>query len=96
MFYSVDMDVWCYRISVACDIMIYHKGDVMIIWNRSPVTHASVVHSTWHAWAMWQTHASTFNKWQKKKEKKNQEGDIPHVDTWCNARVWVAFMGDLH
>ena len=41
------------------------------IWIRSPITYASVVHSTWPSRAMWRTHAPTFNKWHKKKKKKN-------------------------
>ena len=36
--------------------------------NRSPVTYASVVHSTWPSQAMWWSHAPTFNKWHKKKK----------------------------
>jgi hypothetical protein len=27
---------------------------------------------------------------------KEEEEDTPHVDTWCNARVWVDFFGGLH
>jgi hypothetical protein len=25
-----------------------------------------------------------------------EEEEDPHVDTWCNARVWVDFLGGLH
>jgi hypothetical protein len=25
-----------------------------------------------------------------------QYGDTPHIDTLCNARVWVDFLGGLH
>ena len=50
-----------------------HQGDVRTIWIRSPVTCASVVHSTWCSWAMWQTYAPTFNKWHKNKKKKNKK-----------------------
>ena len=50
--------------------MEQHKGDVRMVWFRSPVTYASVVHSTWPSRAMRQTHAPTFNKWHKKKKKK--------------------------
>ena len=28
-------------------------------------------------------------------EGEGEEGDTPHIDTWCNARVWVDFFGDL-
>ena len=42
------------------------------IWIRSPVTYASVVNSTWLSWAMWWTHAPTFNKRQKKKKNKKK------------------------
>jgi hypothetical protein len=27
--------------------------------------------------------------------EEEEEGDAPHVDTWCNARVWVDFFGGL-
>jgi hypothetical protein len=30
-FCSVNMDAWCYRFSVACDIMESQKGDVRMI-----------------------------------------------------------------
>jgi hypothetical protein len=40
-----------------------------MIWIRSPVTYASVVHSTCSSQAMWRTHAPTFNKWHMKKKK---------------------------
>ena len=49
--------------------MEWHKGDVRTIWICSPVTYASVVHSTWPSWAMWRTHAPTFKKKEKEKEK---------------------------
>ena len=39
------MDAWYDIISVACDIMEQHKGDVRTIWIRPPITYASVVHS---------------------------------------------------
>ena len=46
---------------------------------------------------MWQSHAPTYKKWHKKGKKEYEyEGDIPHVDTWRNARVWVDFLGGLH
>ena len=32
-----------------------------------------MVHSTWPSWAMWWTHAPTFNKWHKKRRKKKSE-----------------------
>jgi hypothetical protein len=31
-----------------------------------------------------------------KEEEEEEEANTPHVDTWCNARVWVAFLGGLH
>ena len=46
------------------------KKDVRTIWIRSPITYASVVHSTWPSQVMWWTRAPTNNKWQKKKKKK--------------------------
>jgi hypothetical protein len=67
-FWSVNMDAWYYRISVACDTMEWHKGDVRTIWISFPITYASVVHSTWPSLVTWRTHAPTFNKWQKKKK----------------------------
>ena len=27
---------------------------------------------------------------------EEEEGDTPHIDTWCSARVWVDFFGGLH
>jgi hypothetical protein len=75
------MDVWYCRISVACDIMEWHKGDVRIIWIRSPVTYASVVHSTWPSWAMWRNHAPTFNKWHKNKKKNKNKKVTLHMLT---------------
>ena len=49
------------------------KKDVRMIRIHSPVTCASVVHSTWPSWVMWQTHGPTFNKWYKKKKNKNKK-----------------------
>jgi hypothetical protein len=72
-FCSVDKDAWYYGIGVACGIMEYYKGDVRTIWSRAPITYASVVHSTWPSRAMWQTHAPTFNKRQKKNKNKNRK-----------------------
>ena len=31
-----------------------------------------------------------------KEEEEEEEGDISHINTWRNARVWVDFFGDLH
>ena len=28
--------------------------------------------------------------------EEEEEEDTPHIDTWCNARVWVDFFGGLH
>ena len=28
--------------------------------------------------------------------EEEEEEDTQHVDTWCNARVWVDFFGGLH
>ena len=28
-------------------------------------------------------------------EEEEEEEDTPHIDTWCNARVWVC-LDDLH
>ena len=33
---------------------------------------------------------------QVAEEEEEEEGDTPHIDTWCNARVWVDFFGGLH
>ena len=27
---------------------------------------------------------------------EEEEEETPHVNTWCNARVWVDFFGGLH
>ena len=48
------------------------KGDVRTIWIHSHVIYTSVIHSTWSSWAMWRTHAPTFNKWHQKKKKKKK------------------------
>ena len=84
------MDAWYCRISVACDIMESHKGVVRTIWKRSPVTYASVVHSTWG------NVADACTNIQQVTEEEEEEEDTPHVDTWRNARVWVDFFGGLH
>ena len=65
------------------------------IWIRSPVTYASVVHSTWPSWAMWRTHAPTFNKWQKTKKKKKTLHMLTH-DTMrgCGLTSWVICIND--
>ena len=48
----------------------------------SPITYASVVHSTWPSWVMWRTHAPTFNKWHKKKrDNKNNMKVTLHMLT---------------
>jgi hypothetical protein len=86
------MDVWYYRISVACDIMKWHKGDVKTIWIHYPVTYASVVPSTLHlAFPGDVTDICT-----NIQEEEEEEDDTPHGDTWPNARVWVDFLGGLH
>jgi hypothetical protein len=36
------------------------------------------------------------NNQQVAYEEEKEEEDIPHVDTWRNARVWVDFLGGLH
>jgi hypothetical protein len=51
--------------------MEWHKGDVRMIWICTPITYASVVHSTWPSQAMWRMHAPTFKKLQKKNKNKN-------------------------
>ena len=79
---SVNMDAWYYRNCVACDIMEWHKGDVMTFWIRSPVTYTCVVHSTWLSRTMWWTHAPTFNKWQKKKKKNKTLHMLIHGVMW--------------
>jgi hypothetical protein len=29
-------------------------------------------------------------------EEEEEEGDTRHIDTWCNARVWVDFFDGSH
>ena len=29
-------------------------------------------------------------------KEEEEEGGTPHIDTWCNAKVWVDFFGGLH
>ena len=68
--------------------MEWRIGGVRMVWIRSPVTYASMVHSTWPSRAMWRMHAQ--------EDGEEEEGDTPHVDTWQNARVWVDFLSGLH
>jgi hypothetical protein len=32
----------------------------------------------------------------EEEEEEEEEEDTPHIDTWCNAGVWVDFFGGLH
>ncbi len=32
----------------------------------------------------------------EEEEEEEEEGDIPRIDKWCNARVWVDFYSGLH
>jgi hypothetical protein len=32
---------------------------------------------------------------QVEEEEEEEEEDTPHVDTWCNGRVWVDFLDYL-
>ena len=57
---------------------MWHYG----IWVHSPLTSVGVVHSTWPSWVMWHMHAPTFNKWVKKKKKKNEDKKVTlHINT---------------
>jgi hypothetical protein len=66
----------------------------------SPVTYASVVHSTWPSQAMWRTHAPTFNKWHNNKKKKNKNKKVTlhmltHGTMWgCGLTSWVVYIDD--
>jgi hypothetical protein len=72
--------------------MEWHKGDVRTIWIRSPVTYASMVHSTWPSRAMWRMHAPTFNKWQKKKKTLHM---LTHSAMWgCGLTSLVVCIND--
>jgi hypothetical protein len=33
---------------------------------------------------------------EEEEEEEEEDDDTPHVDIWCNARVWVDFLGGLH
>jgi hypothetical protein len=33
---------------------------------------------------------------QAKEEEEEEEEVIPHIDTWCNAGVWVDFFDGVH
>jgi hypothetical protein len=33
--------------------------------------------------------------YDEEEEEEEEEENTPHVDTWCNARVWVDFFGGL-
>ena len=47
---------------------MWHYG----IWSHSPLTSVGVVHSTWPSQTTWHTHAPTFDKWHKKKNKNEK------------------------
>ena len=79
--------------------MELHKGDVRTIRIRSPVTYASVAHSTWPSRAMWRTHAPTFNKWHKKEKKNTNKKVTLHMLTHgtmrgCGLIAWVVCIND--
>jgi hypothetical protein len=75
----------------ACDT----KGDVRTLWICSHVTYVSVVHSTWPSWAMWQTHAPTFNKWHTTKKKKKILHMLTHGAMWgCGLTSLVVCIDD--
>ena len=56
---------------------MWHYG----IWIHSPLTSVGVVHSTWPSRAMWHMHASTFNKWHKKKKHNKNKKVTLHILT---------------
>jgi hypothetical protein len=33
---------------------------------------------------------------KEEEEEEEEEEDTPHIDTRCNARVWVDYFGGLH
>jgi hypothetical protein len=75
--------------------MEWHKGDVKTTWICSPITYASVVHSTWPSLAMWWTHAPTFNKWHKRKNKKVTLDMLTHGAMWgCGLTSLVVYIND--
>ena len=75
--------------------MEWHKRDVRTIRIWSPITYASVVYSAWPSQAMWQTHAPTINKWQKKKNKKVTFHMLTHSAMWgCGLTSWVVCIND--
>ena len=73
------MDVWYYRISVACHTMEF---EFILL---SPV---GVVHSTWPSWAMWHVHAPRFNKWHKKKTKKKKKNKKVTLHILTHGALW--------
>ena len=98
-FCSVNMDAWYYRISVACDTMDSTKEMWGQIESINCHLDASVVHSTWHSQAMWRTHASTFNKWHKKKNNNLNKKTTLHMLTHdamrgCGLTSWVVCIND--
>ena len=57
-----------------------------------------MVHSTWSSHVMWWTHAPTFNKWHKRKKKKNKKVTL-HMLTHgtmqgCGLTSWVVCVND--
>jgi hypothetical protein len=37
------------------------------------------------------TYACTNIQYEAEEEEEEEEEDTPHIDTWCNGRVWVDF-----
>ena len=60
----------------------------------SPVTYASVVHSTWPSRVMWQMHAPTFNKWRRKNKKVTLHMLIYGTMRGCGLTSWVVCIND--
>jgi hypothetical protein len=66
---------------------------------HSPVTYASVVHSTWPSRVIWQMHAPILNKWHKNKNKNKYKKVTLHMLThgalWgCGLTSLVVFIKD--
>jgi hypothetical protein len=49
----------------------------------------------WSTWLSMGDVADACTNIQEVVEEEEEE-DTPHVDTWCNARVWVDFLDNLH
>ena len=76
------MDAWYYRFSVACDIT-----ELGFILLSPPLVWSTPLDLLERCGICMHQHSTSGIR---------RRGDTPHIDTWCNVRVWVDFFGGLH